>query len=63
MAGARDGWIRLTPNPITGLSPAATLTYAALLATADSWQMKPRSGVSYSQKSWYVPSMVSTGLL
>ncbi len=55
--------MRLIPNAITGLSPAAILTYAALLATADSWHMKPRSGVSYSQKSWYVPSTVSTGHL
>ncbi len=53
--------MRRAPNEMTARSPAARLQRAALVAMPEAWQSRPRSAVSYSAHSTYVPSMTSTG--
>jgi len=59
--GASAGCIRRAPNEITWRSPAARLQRAALVAMPEAWQRRPKSAVSYSAHSTYVPSSASTG--
>src|SRR5213080_2614266 len=59
--GARAGWARRIPNEKTVFVPAALRTLLAIVAMPEAWQRSPRSGVSYRQKSRYLPSMTMTG--